>query len=172
MPFQIPRFVFVILGCLVIATAFGVYSYKSGYSAAKNKYQLVISNLEKDSLALKAELEKANANITESVIIEYVDREKVIYQNRIAYRDVVREVLVPSSCSLTTGWVEVHDAAAKQKQVNLSDSATEYSQYSDIDGLLTVVDNYSTCYQTSNQLTALQQWVRENYEQINGVKYE
>ena len=173
---KIPKSLYWIAIGALLLTATAVYSqnqgYNKGYSKAESKYTAVLNKLEVDSYRLKAELEKKNSEIIQDVIIEYVDREKVIYKNQVVYRDVIKEVMVPSQCPMTNAWINVHDSAATQTQPSVGENANEYSNYSDIDALNVVIDNYSTCYQIRNQLITLQDWVKRNNDQLNGDKNE
>jgi hypothetical protein len=173
---KIPKSLYWLVAGALLLAATAWYSqsqgHARGYSKAEAKYTAVLNKLEADSHKLKADLAKKNAEITQDVIIEYVDREKLIYKNKVVYRDIIKEVMVPSQCPMTNAWISVHDAAATQTQPNIGQDANEYSKYSDVDALSGVVDNYATCYQIRNQLIALQDWVKRNDEQLNGDKNE
>lgn len=165
----IPKQLYWVIASVALIAGAWYYGHDKGYEEAEEKYLGKIAQIEVQAANLKAALEKANSEITQDVIIEYVDRERVVFKNKIVYRDVVKEVLVPSECTLTNGWVDVHDAVATQTTSQINEQTNEYSTYTDLEGLEVVIDNYSTCHQISNQLVALQDWVQENYTQINQV---
>ncbi len=101
--------------------------------------------------------------VTERVVTQYVDRVRVVREQADA---VIREVpvYVPQSCDadgrLPAGWRVLHDAAASGR---VTDPATvDHAQPVAPDtAAATVARNYGTCRETAEQLTALQQWVRE-----------
>jgi hypothetical protein len=171
---KLPKTVYWVAACifLLLATTCHYHNrgYNKGYAEAEERYISKINKIEADSQSLRAELEKKNSEIIQNVIIEYIDRERIIYKNKIVYRDVIKEVLMPAQCPMTNGWVEVHDAAATQTVPIIGDNYDQNSNYNDIDALMVVVDNYTTCHQIRNQLIALQDWVRLNDQTINGDK--
>ena len=103
------------------------------------------------------------AEVTERVVTQYVDRVRVVREQADT---IIREVpvYVPQSCDadgrLPAGWRVLHDAAAVG---GAADAATiDHAQPVAPDTAATTVSrNYGTCRETAEQLTALQQWVRE-----------
>lgn len=65
-------------------------------------------------------------------------------------------------CLLPDGWVQLHNEAASlpadTATTGGTDAATEAT--SDADALSVIADNYATCTQNAEQLSALQDWVR------------
>ena len=105
----------------------------------------------------------AQAEVTERVVTRYVDRVRVVREQADA---VIREVpiYVPQSCDadgrLPAGWRVLHDAAASGGAADPSTVAHAQPVAPDT-AAETVARNYGTCRETAEQLTALQQWVRE-----------
>jgi hypothetical protein len=105
----------------------------------------------------------AQAEVTERVVTQYVDRVRIVRETADA---IIREVpvYVPAQCDpdgrLPAGWRVLHDAAASG---GAADPATvAHAQPVAPDAAAeTVTRNYGTCRETAEQLTALQQWVRE-----------
>ena len=105
----------------------------------------------------------AQAEVTERVVTRYVDRVRIVRETADA---IIREVpvYVPAQCDpdgrLPAGWRVLHDAAASG---GAADPATvAHAQPVAPDAAAeTVTRNYGTCRETAEQLTALQQWVRE-----------
>lgn len=101
--------------------------------------------------------------VTERVVTQYVDRVRVVREQADA---VIREVpvYVPTKCDadgrLPAGWRVLHDAAASGRAASTSDAADAQPVAPDA-AAATVAANYGTCRETSEQLIALQQWVRE-----------
>ena len=103
------------------------------------------------------------AEVTERIVTQYVDRVRVVREQADA---VIREVpiYVPQSCDadgrLPAGWRVLHDAAASGGAADPSTVAHAQPVAPDT-AAATVARNYGTCRETAEQLTALQQWVRE-----------
>lgn len=101
--------------------------------------------------------------VTERVVTQYVDRVRVVREQADA---VIREVpiYVPTKCDadgrLPAGWRVLHDAAASGRAASTSDAIDAQPVAPDT-AAATVARNYGTCRETAEQLTALQQWVRE-----------
>lgn len=116
----------------------------------------------KDSLTV-ARVRVAQAQITDRVVTQYVDRVRTV---REAGETIVKEVPVyaPAQCDadgrLPAGWRVLHDAAASGQPADPTRSADAQPVAPDT-AADTVARNYLTCRETAEQLTALQQWVRE-----------
>ena len=101
--------------------------------------------------------------VTERVVTQYVDRVRVVREQADA---VIREVpvYVPQSCDadgrLPAGWRVLDDAAASGGAADPASIAHAQPVAPDT-AAATVAHNYGTCRETAEQLTALQQWVRE-----------
>lgn len=153
---------------LVLAVAGSAHwGYNKGFRKAEIEGAVEMANLKADKEQALKELQEATSQTTERVVVEYVDRIQETVKNKVIYRDVIKEVLVPSECNLSAGWVDVHDAAALNSDINIDSNANEQSNFTDIEGLSTVVENYAVCHKNTDQLLALQDWVQENYSQIN-----
>jgi len=145
------------LGALVAASAGwgwvrGARSVQADWDAATVKQSLTV-----------ARVQAAQARVTERVVTQYVDRVRVVRETADA---VIREVpvYVPQSCDadgrLPAGWRVLHDAAASGGAADPSTVAHAQPVAPDT-AAATVARNYGTCRETAEQLTALQQWVRE-----------
>lgn len=159
---------YIIILVLVVGILFGG-GFKAGHSYATNHYTAIISKMEADAATLRAEkaelqvkLDAEIANVKERIVTKYVDRIKVIKEKEYVYRDKATNV-VPDRTELSNGWVSLHDAAATG-----SEDATS-TDYSDGTGsgvkanqaLAVISDNYAACRANAEQLTALQEYVRE-----------
>ena len=110
-----------------------------------------------------ARVRVAQAQVTERVVTQYVDRVRTV---REAGETIVKEVpvYVPAQCDadgrLPAGWRVLHDAAASGQPADAARVADAQPVAPDA-AAETVARNYLTCRETAEQLTALQQWVRE-----------
>lgn len=107
-----------------------------------------------------AKLAEAQANVTVRVVTKYVDRVQVI---RGRTQTIVKEVpvYVPSDApALPGGFRVLHDAAALgviPDPARIADAAPVAAQ----DVAATVADNYGTCQANAEQVSALQDWIRQ-----------
>lgn len=131
-----------------------------GYHKGTLVSEVAIAKYQVEAEKKQTELLKNNVRIVEKVRVEYVDRIKVIHDNQIVYRDVIK-TLTPNM-SLSNGWVVVHNAAAQGVQPDSTLINNDPSNVNDLDALTVVTDNYGTCQATRAQLIALQKWVIEN----------
>ena len=108
----------------------------------------------------RAERDAAQGRVTVRVVTKYVDRIKVVRERA---QTIVKEVpiYVPSGLPALPGSFRVfHDAAAAgvlPDPAGVADAAPVDPQA--VAG--TVADNYGTCHETAEQLTALQDWIRQ-----------
>ena len=108
-------------------------------------------------------VEVKQAEVTERVVTQYVDRVRTV---REAGETIIKEVPVhvPAQCDadgrLPAGWRVLHDAAASGQPADAARAADAQPVAPDT-AAATVARNYGTCRETAEQLTALQQWVRE-----------
>jgi hypothetical protein len=108
-------------------------------------------------------VQAAQAQVTERVVTQYVDRVRIVREQADA---IIREVPVhvPAKCDpdgrLPAGWRVLHDAAASGRLADAARAADAQPVAPDA-AAETVARNYGTCRETAEQLTALQQWVSE-----------
>lgn len=102
------------------------------------------------------------AEATVQVVTEYVDRIQTV---RLAGQTIIKEVPVyvpaqaDAACSLSRGFVRLHDAAAAGSlpgPASGPDATPAGIALSAVAG--TVADNYQRCHENAAQLTALQDW--------------
>lgn len=171
---------------LIVAAIFGS-GYFVGHKFAKNHYTAVIATMKLEAEQLKtkqAELQTALtaeiAKVKERIVTQYVDRIKVVKEKEYVYRDQATNV-VPDRTELSNGWVYLHDSSARGTDADPTRSADATSSGVEANqALATVVENYGTCQANAEQLTSLQNYVRdakkavdaanETIKKINGKK--
>lgn len=145
------------LALLVVAAA--GWGWVKGAASVRDDWDAAIV---KQSLTV-ARVQAAQAQVTERVVTQYVDRVRVVRETADA---IIREVpiYVPAQCDadgrLPAGWRVLHDAAASGRAAD-SASAADAQPVPPDAAAETVARNYGTCRETAEQLTALQQWVLE-----------
>lgn len=112
-----------------------------------------------------AAFRQRQAEATVKVVTQYVDRVRVVRERGDS---IIREVPVyvpvqaDAACTINSGFVRLHDAAAAgelPEPARDADAAAAGVALSAIAG--TVAANYQTCQATAEQLRALQAWVTE-----------
>jgi hypothetical protein len=133
--------------------------YERGAAAVQVKW-----DAERVETAKIIAAEKARqAQVVERVVVQYVDRVKVIRERG---EEVIREVekLVPvGSCDLPGGFRVLHDAAAGAQPLP-ADTAAAAAAADAVEATAAariVAENYAACHENSTRLIALQAWARE-----------
>lgn len=111
--------------------------------------------------------ELAAAKRSEKIVTVYVDRVQVVRERGATIVHRIPIYVTPqadAACSLSRGFVRVHDAAAQSAEVpgapGPADAQPSGVALSAATGV--IVGNYTTCHAIAEQLTALQAWVRDN----------
>jgi cell division protein FtsL len=115
---------------------------------------------------LAAQFEASAARIDVKVITQYVDRVRVIHDTSQTLQREIPTYVTPATdraFPLPVGFVRLHDAAASGLSTlpaaGLADATASdvaASQAADV-----IVTNYGLCHETTAQLSALQDWIRE-----------
>jgi hypothetical protein len=158
---------YIVAAVLIVGALFGG-GYKTGHTFASNHYTAIIAKMEAD--AAKLETEKAElqtklvaeiANVKERIVTKYVDRVKVITKKEYIYREQATNN-VPDRTELSNGWVSLHDDAATGRDADSTRSSDATgSGIAANQALARVTENYAACHANAEQLTSLQEYVRE-----------
>ncbi|MGO4703825.1 hypothetical protein AB4083_21170 [Dyella sp. 2RAB6] len=102
----------------------------------------------------------------ERVVTQYVDRVQIVREKGQTILHKV-PIYVPTSadaaCIVPVGFVRLHDATATSTMPDRPGAADAQASGVALSAVAgTVVDNYTTCHAITEQLTALQDWVRVN----------
>lgn len=108
--------------------------------------------------------------VTEKVVIEY--RDKIVAQKgktETIVKEVVRYVPASADPVLPVGWRMLHDRAAAAGPVSAPPEGTDVAapDVASSVALTGVVRNYGACHATALQVTALQAWIRQQYQTMN-----
>ena len=156
----VPWQVYAGLALVVAFWLHGNAEFRRGIREADERHRIADEAARKEQSAQAAKVAEKQAEVTTKVVTEYVDRVKVVREKA---REIVKEVpvYVPAdSCPLPSGFRVLHDAAASgvppvPDAAARADAAPVPAQTV----AATVADNYGTCRETAEQLTALQAWV-------------
>jgi hypothetical protein len=151
---------------LIIGVFF--YGYMKGSAYAEAELQRFAAK----ASTQVAELEKKNAEISNNVVTEYVDRTNTIREKEYVYIDAAKNI-VPSQSVMSNGWVFTHDSSATASDADptrASDASS--SGITDTTALVGIITNYSRCQQNGQQLIALQKWITDNKTEVDRINSE
>ena len=152
----------LLAGAALILGVF-VYGYMKGSAYADAELQRFAAK----ASTQVAELEKKNAEISNNVVTEYVDRTNTIREKEYVYVDAAKDS-VPSQSVMSNGWVFTHDISASASDADATRSSdASPSGIKDTDALIGIIRNYAICQSNSVQLTELQRWINENKAAID-----
>ena len=161
LPYKLLAGVALILGVFV-------YGYMKGSAYADAELQRFAAK----ASTQVAELEKKNAEISNNVVTEYVDRTNTIREKEYVYVDAAKDS-VPSQSVMSNGWVFTHDISASASDADATRSSdASPSGIKDTDALVAIIRNYAICQSNAVQLTELQRWINENKEAVDAMAKE
>lgn len=150
----------LILLLVLIVTIGGYVAIQSGrvHSAEERAREA-----EGKSARLQSELTEAKTNVR--IVTRYVDRVQIVHERGATITKEIPVYVTPEAdarCPVPVGFVRVHDAAAQNVPAagpaGDPDAPAEGVTLSGI--AATVAGNYTTCHENAEQLTALQEYVR------------
>ena len=151
------------IGALLIGVFFYGYMKGSAYAEAE------LARFAAKASEQVAELEKKNAEISNDVVTEYVDRTNTIREKEYVYLDAAKDV-VPNQSVMSNGWVFTHDISASAGDADASRSSdASPSAVKDTDALIGIIRNYAICQSNSVQLVELQRWISENKMAVDAM---
>lgn len=119
----------------------------------------------KEADRLSAILSQKRIVVTERVVTKYVDRIKVIEREGAEVIKYVDRLIPAATPDLPGGFRVLHDAAASGRFPDAPDSAFIASSppVAVTQAAETIAGNYQACRANAEQLTALQEWVSQQY---------
>ena len=153
-----------------VALILGVFVY--GYMKGSAHAELELQRFAAKASTQVAELEKKNAEISNNVVTEYVDRTNTIREKEYVYIDTAKNI-VPSQSVMSNGWVFTHDISASAGDADATRSSdASPSAVKDTDALIGIIRNYAICQSNSVQLVELQRWISENKMAVDAMAKE
>ena len=142
--------------------------YMEGAISNQQEWEAKVAQVKLD-MAVK---ETAAAETTIKVVTKYVKKIQTVKETGDV---IIKEIPIyitkidDSMCAVPNGFVLLHDSASRNEVPDTTRPADARTSEVKISGVAeTVVTNYNTYYQVSEQLKALQAWVRE--QQLNSNK--
>ena len=160
---MIPLPVKILAIVFLVAGAAG-YGYMKGSAYAEVELANYRAAAEKQISDLKTQ----NAQISDNVVTEFVDRTNTIREKEVIYREASGKM--QPQHDLSNGWIHLHDAAARlvNPDMQMASDASP-SGVMDNTALAVVMSNYAICKQNSEQLLSLQRWITDNKAAIDAV---
>ncbi len=155
----IPWQVYAGLALVVAFWLHGNAQYRAGVRESDERHRIADEAANARLAEQAAALATRQQDVTERVVTQYVDRVRTVREKA---REIVKEVpvYVPAdSCPLPSGFRLLHDAAAGLSPIPNPAARTDAAPVPAQAVAATVADNYGTCRETAEQLTALQAWV-------------
>lgn len=153
-----------------VALIIGVFFY--GYMKGSAYAEAELQRFAAKASQQVADLEKKNAEISNNVVTEYVDRTNTIREKEYVYIDTAKNV-VPSQSVMSNGWVFTHDSSASARDADPTRASDATSSgITDTTALVGIITNYSRCQQNAQQLIALQKWITDNKTEVDRINAE
>jgi hypothetical protein len=141
--------------------------YMEGGIANEEGWKLKV----KEAEAKAAQKETLAAETTVQVVTKYVKKiETIKEKGDVIIKEIPTYItkVDDSKCAVPNGFVMLHDSASRNEVPDTSRVVDDGASKVKISGVTgTVVENYTTYYQVSEQLKALQQWVKEQQSIYN-----
>lgn len=149
----------------ILVLVFGVYM--EGGITNQDKWEAKVAEVKLEA----AQKETAAAETTVKVVTKYVKQIQVVKETGDV---IIKEIptyitkVDDSKCVVPNGFVLLHDSASRNEVPDTTRAPDEGASKVKISGVAeTVIDNYTTYYQVSEQLKSLQQWVKEQQNNYN-----
>jgi len=142
----------------LVIILFGIF-YEGNYYGTKD-YRARIAEMETKVDEVKVESEKVNTVIQ----TKYVDRVKIVKEKAEENVKIIEKIVTQydNKCELSNAAIVLHNSASQNTVSPSAGNSVEGTSNVKIsDVLRAVTDNYSTYYQTREQVIGWQQWYKE-----------
>ena len=143
----------------VVVLIFGIYL--SGGISNEAKWQARVDEMKLEM----AKKETASAEASTKVVTKYLTVDRIVKEKGDAIIKEIPKYIsqnADAQCAVPNGFVVLHDSASRNEVPNSTRSADEGTSKVKISGVAeVVVENYTTCNQTAEQLRSLQEWIKE-----------
>lgn len=147
---------------IIALAAFSCVMFILGLREGETRADTRIAEYEQQIRTQREALQRLNTQASARIVTEYVDRVRIVREKEYVYVSAAQND-VPSQYDLSSGWVYLHDASVRGDDPDPS-RVTDASPSGIADNLAlaVVTGNYATCREISEQLIALQEWVRSS----------
>lgn len=148
-----------VLALILLAVALVGFGWVKGATHVQSEWDLANSR----QAAKVAVVRQKQAEAAVQVVTKYVDRVKVLNETGDAIIKEVPNYVPFDTCVLPGGFRVLHDAAARG-ELSAAPGAADAPPVAAQTVAATVAGNYESCRANAEQLTALQEWVRAQWE--------
>lgn len=155
-----------ILLFIVLAITGTYYTgHKVGYTQAEAVCKEAQALAQAEASKTEANIAKQQTKIQTDGLSKQKEKERVIYQTHVIYRDGVNSN--KSTATWSKGSVYIHDQAVDEKPIDSSSAADATpSEVKDTQALLVVLSNYQQCSIDRERLRAIQQWTVDTQKSV------
>ena len=150
---------------LLALAALGIALFGFGWFKGTNHVQAKWNAATAAQQQSQVQVQIQQAEATVQVVTQYVDRIQVVREKG---NTLIQEVPVyvpiqaDAACTVPSGFVSLHDAAAAGELPEAARDADAPAEGLALSAVAaTVVSNYQTCHENAEQLKALQDWIRQ-----------
>lgn len=149
------------LALAALGVALGGFGWIKGSSSVRAQWDAAVQQQTLQDAAVR----ERQAQTTVKVVTQYVDRVRVVREKGdtiVKEIPVYVPVQVDAACTINLGFVRLHDAAVVgelPEPARDADATASGIALSAVSG--TVAANYQTCHENTEQLRALQMWIRQ-----------
>jgi hypothetical protein len=148
-----------------ILLAFGLYM--EGGVSNQEKWEARVAEVKLEM----AKKDAASAEATTKVVTKYVTVDRIVKEKGDAILKEVPKFIskdADAQCVVPNGFVVLHDSASRNEVPDSTRGVDEGASKVKLSGIAeTVTTNYTTYYQVSEQLKALQEWIKEQQSIYN-----
>jgi len=155
-----------IIGLLISISAIIGGTYYAGYNKGVNISALEIEEFKTKSVQLQNQLDNVVTKVDTKYIVKYIEKKVYIKEKADQLEQTIETVFVPTS-EMTFGWVHGYNSSISGVDVTPADIAnTAPSGFTDKDVLLVATSNNKICLDYKNNLTSLQDLVKEREKEL------
>lgn len=149
----------------IVLLVFGVYM--EGGISNQEKWEARVAEAKLEM----AKKETASAEASVKIVTKYVTVDRIVKEKGDAILKEIPKFIskdADAQCVVPNGFVVLHDSASRNEVPDSTRGVDEGASKVKLSGIAeTVTTNYTTYYQVSEQLKALQEWVKEQQSIFN-----
>lgn len=143
---------------ILVVVALSVFGF--GYKTGADAVQAAWDAQKNQQMLNAAQTAQQQAEVSTQTVVQYVDRVQIVREKGAAITKEVKVYVPSNSCALPGSFRLLHDAAATNSALPATTGGVDAPTVNAQDLAETVTNNYTTCHEIREQLTALQNWVR------------
>ena len=169
LPFWQKMLAIGIAGLLVIMSiwGYGKIKHHDGYVEGKAVSEQVINKYVSNAITKQKAVDDKNVKTSIQVVTKYQDRVKVVKDTQYVYLKAA-QTQVPTQFNLSKGWIYTYNSSVLDLKLDSKlTSDKSLSEFKDTDALQVAIQNNEICKENSEQLKALQTWIKQTDIDIN-----